>query len=109
MRIHRDSPVPKIATGDRIRVHTSAEAIAAGVAGMVGEVIGLSAPSDSIVAVVGVKGTDELVNVSLKEKEGTFWFAKNQLEIVEHAPKAGAAPEPAAAEPKPKQWWRFGL
>jgi hypothetical protein len=69
----------------------------------------LSAPSDSIVAVVGVKGTDELVNVSFKEKEGLFWFAKNQLELVEPAPKVEAAPEPAPVEAKPKPWWRFGL
>lgn len=109
MRMRHDTPAPKIATGDRVRVHTSAEAIAAGVAGMVGEVIGLSAPADCVDAVIGVKGEDLVVNVSFKEKEGTFWFAKNQLEPVGHSPKFEAVPEPTEPSSKPKAWWRFGL
>ena len=117
MQSHRDR-TPKIATGDRVRVHPTAEAITAGVAGMVGDVIEVSIPSDPGIAVIGAKGEDQAVQVSFQEKEGAFWFAKPQLEFLSRAPGAAQAPQqdsagqadesaPVAAKPKP--WWKFGL
>lgn len=117
MQIHRDR-TPKIGTGDDVRVHPTAEAITAGVAGMVGVVVEMATPSDPEVAVIGTKGDGPAVNVSFKDREGTFWFAKNQLELVSHAAAPEPAPqveavaqteEPAAVEAKTKPWWRFGL
>ena len=123
MQIHRDR-TPKIASGDRVRVHPTTEAITAGVAGLVGEVIEVCTPSDPGIVVIGAKGEDQVVNVSFKEKEGVFWFARNQLEFRGHAPGsdagtagagqspqqdvAGKADEPAPVAAKPKPWWRFG-
>lgn len=90
---------------------------------MVGDVIEVSTPSDPGIAVIGTKGEDQAVKVSFKEKEGAFWFAKNQLELVAHAPgtaagndgvaqaqpnAAGKPEEPAPVAAKPKPWWKFG-
>jgi hypothetical protein len=113
MQIRRDHTA-KIATGDRVRVHASAEAITAGVAGLAGDVIEVSNPSDPGVVVIGTKGEDQAVKVSFKEKEGVFWFAKNQLERINKPSSPSRAPQEVAAEPapveaKPKPWWKFGL
>jgi hypothetical protein len=114
MQARHDNRPIKMASGDRVRVRATPEAIAAGVAGMVGDIVGFARPSSTDAAVIGAKSEDYAVNVSLKEKEGTFLFAKDQLEILEHASSpegksAGKDPEtpPAAARPKP--WWKFGL
>ena len=109
---HENRPV-KMTSGDRIRVHATAEAIAAGVAGLVGDVVGFCTPSATGVAVIGTTSEDSAVKVSFKEKEGEFWFAKNQLEILGRAPgsenkNAHVDPE-ASATAKPKAWWRFGF
>ena len=118
MSVHHGVSTPKIAVGDRVRVHETAEATAAGVAGLVGEVVDFAAPPVTDVAVIGAVGEDNAVNVSFAEKEDPFWFAMGQLEILGHAAgsqiksagqgvsgkSGGTAPDAA----KPKPWWKFG-
>jgi hypothetical protein len=79
---------------------------------MVGEVVAISKVVDAGAAVIGTTGEDGAVNVSFREKAGTFWFAKNQLDRVNQSTSAeikntGDEPEPLAAKPKP--WWKFGF
>jgi hypothetical protein len=124
MPMRRSVRTAKMAVGDRVHVHETAEAIAAGVAGLVGDVVGFAGPSDTHVAVIGAAGEESAVNVSFTEKEGAFWFAREQLDVIGRAlasgdKSSGADPEaskdasggsdgvdPAAAKPKP--WWKFG-
>ena len=101
-------------SGDRVRIHATAAAIAAGVAGLVGDVVGFCTPSAAGVAVIGTKTEDHAVKVSFKEKEGEFWFSKEQIEILDRTPAsgnkvAGAGQETPQAAAKPKPWWRFGF
>jgi hypothetical protein len=113
MRARHDSPIVDLASGDEVRVHATAEAIEAGLAGLVGEVIGMSAEPEAGIPVIGANVEGGAVNVSFKDREGTFWFAKNQLEAMNQPPAAPveseAAAEEAAVAAKPKPWWRFGL
>lgn len=81
---------------------------------MVGEVIGMSAETEAGVPVIGADAAGGAVNVSFKDREGTFWLAKGQLEALNQphaAPVEGeaAASEEAAVAAKPKPWWRFGF
>ena len=118
---HRAS-APKMKVGDRVRVHETAEAVAAGVAGLVGAIVGIATPPAAGAVVIGAVSGDQTVNVSFAEKAGAFWFAKEQLDILGPVPSSGtkspgaeheAAPDvageagaPAASKPKP--WWKFG-
>ena len=124
MAIHRGIRTPKLAVGDRIRVRETEEAVAAGVADRVGDIVELATQPVTDVSLIGATSEGHAVKVSFADKEGTFWFAKEQLEFLEHVPgamlkSAGADPEAShdasresgetvPAETKPKPWWKFG-
>jgi hypothetical protein len=122
--MRRGIRTPKMVVGDRVHVHETAEAIAAGVAGLVGDVVEIAPPPGAEVAVIGATGADAAVNVTFAGKDGPYWFAKDQLDIVEHAPVpenripgvepkalkdvSGDSGEDSAAAPKTRPWWKFG-
>jgi hypothetical protein len=112
MRTKHDGASSNLTSGDKVRVQTSAEAIDAGLAGMVGEVISTSTSIDADFAVIGKIGTGGVVNVSFQEREGTFWFARNQLGKVgssETAVIKNTEGEMQPIEAKSKPWWRLGF
>jgi hypothetical protein len=98
MSIHPDTHTHKLEIGDRVHVLATADAIAAGVAGLVGNVVGFAMPPVADASVIGTAGENRVANVSFKEREGTFWFAKGTLEFLEHA----AGTEIASAGPDQK-------
>ncbi len=122
--MRRSMRTPKMAAGDQVRVHETAEAIAAGVAGLVGKVVAVAVPPVAEVAVIGATAGDSAVNVTFEGREGTFWFSKEQLDLVARAsgsggkqpgsnpqvltPASGEAAEPAPPSAKSKPWWKFG-
>ena len=124
MSSHRSIRTPKLAVGDRVRVQETAEAIAAGVGGLVGDVVGFATPPGADTSVIEAAGERHGVNVSFAEKDGIFWFAREHLEIIDDAASGGenaAGPdqgpfqdapskvaEPEAPAAKPRPWWKFG-
>lgn len=122
--------------GDRVQVRDTAPARALGIVGLVGLVLGETSPSVSGVEVVGSPGGDFALNVELEDGAGSFWFAADMVELLDHAPgteiQAGdvrlvrqpdgqwsfaSPPDPVAPRRAPqaarevrresRPWWRF--
>ena len=109
----------KITFGDRVRVCVTPDTEKLGVAGLVGEVYGETAPSVTGVEVIGQLLRDCALNVHFDERDETFWFAEELLEFIDHAPgteirltgvskkwtrsKTGVWIE----EADKKAWWKF--
>ena len=72
--------------GDRVQVRDTAPARALGIVGLVGLVLGETTPSVSGVEVVGSPGGDFALNVELDDGAGSFWFAADMVELLDHAP-----------------------
>lgn len=109
MKVKKSPRAPKLVFGDRVQVRATEEATAAGLAGLAGEIIGFTRRAAVSVSVIGPAGDDYAFNVSFKEVEGTYWFAEDQLELVERAPGANGDKEraDAAAEGGKKPAWKF--
>ncbi len=71
--------------GDTVRVRDLPETRAKGLAGLTGQVYGLTTPSMTGVEVIGSPSEDFAVNVHF-EGRGSSWFAGELLEFVDHAP-----------------------
>ena len=108
-----------ITFGDNVRVRSTPETEALGVAGQVGQVYGETTPSVTGVAVIGRLGGDYALNVHFEGRTDTLWFAPELLEFVDHAagseirldgvPKTwtrSASGEWVESSQK-KPWWRF--
>ena len=108
-----------ITFGDNVRVRSSPETEARGVAGLVGQVYGETTPSVTGVAVIGEVTRDHALNVHFEGRAETLWFAPELLEFVDHGanaeirldgvPKkwARTATGEWAEIPDRKPWWRF--
>jgi hypothetical protein len=110
-----------IAFGDNVRVRETAETKGAGVAGLTGQVYGLTTPSVMRVEVIGKPESDCAINVHFAASNRAHWFAPHLLEFVDHAAgteiridgvdkkwtrsAAGAWVEESATRKRP--WWRF--
>lgn len=106
MKIKRNPRTPKLAFGDKVQVRPTEEAAAAGLAGLAGEIIGFTRRSGASVTAIGATADDYAFNVSFKEVEGAYWFAEDQLELLERGPGAGGDQEAAPAGDK-KPAWKF--
>jgi len=109
----------KISFGDNVRLRSTAETEALGLAGRVGQVYGETTPSITGVSVVGQLSGDYALNVHFEGRTDTLWFAPELLEFVDHAPgteirlagvprtwkrsATGAWVESRGRKP----WWRF--
>jgi hypothetical protein len=107
--------------GDNVRIRTSAQTEAKGVAGLVGQVWGQTTPSETGVAVIGEVTSDYAINVFFKDRDESFWFAPALVEFVDHGPGTEIALEGAATKwvrtesgewreeslETKKPWWRF--
>jgi hypothetical protein len=69
--------------GDRVRIRSSPETEAVGVAGLEGDVYGFTTPSSTGVTVVGGAPDDYALNVSI-EGHGALWFRPDLVEIIHH-------------------------
>jgi hypothetical protein len=70
---------------DRVRIRAT-ETEGAGVAGRVGQVYGETTPTVTGVTVVGGRGDAYALNVYFGELGTTLWFARDVVELVDHAP-----------------------
>jgi len=109
-----------ITFGDKVRILTTPETTALGLAGRVGQVYGETTPSATGVSVVGQPAQDYALNVHFEGQKDTFWFAAELLEFVDHSPGTeiqlgGTANKWVRSETgewvikreKKKAWWRL--
>jgi hypothetical protein len=75
----------EISFGDSVRVVSTPETDSLGVAGLVGQVYGITTPSVTGVSVIGDVVGDQAINVQLKERDEPLWFSPQLLELVDHA------------------------
>jgi hypothetical protein len=72
--------------GDNVRIGMAPATESLGVAGLTGQVYGETTPSVTGVEVVGELREDYAINVFLKDRNESFWFARERVEFVDHAP-----------------------
>lgn len=111
-----------ITFGDRVLVRTTPETEAARVAGLSGQVYGMTTPSVTGVETIGTPEHDHAINVHFEDLDQTHWFAPHLLEFVDHGPgteirldgvdkkwvrsaEGGWVEEPTDTPKRP--WWRF--
>ena len=70
--------------GDRVRIKQSPETVAAGVAGLEGNVFGFTTPSVTEVDVVGGAPDDRALNVSVDAHGNDLWFRPDLVEFLDH-------------------------
>ena len=75
-----------ISFGDRVRVLASPDTVERKLVGLVGEVMGETTPSVTDVDVIGQTAVDYALNVGFEGDNGTYWFAEELLEMVDHSP-----------------------
>lgn len=108
--------------GDNVRIRETKETVAAGVAGLRGQVFGETTPSVTGVDVIGTPAADHALNVHLEERGEAYWFASELVELVDHAPgteirldgvdkrwirtKDGGWTEESTGR-KRRSWWKF--
>jgi hypothetical protein len=80
------SDARRISFGDNVLVRTTPETIRRGVAGLSGQVYGVTTPSVTGVEVIGCVQDDHALNVFLTDRNEAIWFAADLLECVDHAP-----------------------
>jgi hypothetical protein len=72
--------------GDNVRVLESPDTKALGVAGLKGQVHGLTTPSQIHVEVIGSCEHDHAVNVFFESLKRDMWLIPELLEFLDHAP-----------------------
>jgi hypothetical protein len=108
-----------ITFGDNVRLLSTPETEALGVAGQIGVVYGETTPSVTGVTVIGQLAGDYALNVHFDGRKDTLWFAPQLLEFIDHGAGAeirldgvpkkwtrGAGGEWVESSLK-KPWWRF--
>lgn len=77
---------PAISFGDNVRVRATPLTRELGFAGLAGQVYGEATPSVTGADVIGEVRDDYAINVFFEEREESFWFAPELLELIDHAP-----------------------
>jgi hypothetical protein len=73
---------PTMGFGDTVRIITSPATIAAGVAGLEGEVHGFTTPSATGVTVIDPTGIDYAIAVYVEQLGEAIWLEPNTLELI---------------------------
>ena len=94
-------PTTNITFGDNVRLRSTPETKALGVAGRVGQVYGETTPSVTGITVVGQLVGDYALNVHFEGRTDTLWFTPELLEFVDHS--AGTE---ITFDGVPKKWTR---
>ena len=76
----------QIAFGDNVRIRSTPDTEAAGVAGLAGQVYGVTTPSVTGVGVIGRISDDIAFNVYFDDRGEALWFARDLIEFIDHAP-----------------------
>ena len=72
---------------DNVRILSTPETEAVGLAGLVGDVYGVTTPSvTGIAPIIGQMTEDLAYGVHFEERQETIWFAPHLLELVDHGP-----------------------
>jgi hypothetical protein len=74
-----------ISFGDNVRVRKTPATQIAGVVGLIGNVRGETTPSVTNVDVIGGSNEDYALNVYFEDRSEAFWFARDQLDFLDHA------------------------
>ena len=106
-----------ISFGDNVRVLSTPETEALGLAGKNGQVYGETTPSVTNIEVIGNSENDIAINVNFEESEIDHWFSPSLLELIDHAPgteivvgnmRAVRNKDGTWEETKiGKKWWQF--
>ena len=107
---------------DNVRILTTKETEEAMVAGLAGQVYGVTTPSVTGVEVIGSPSDDHAINVHFDELDENYWFAPDLVEFLDHAPgteinldgvdkrwirmENGSWHEESLVEQK-RPWWKF--
>ena len=75
-----------VAFGDNVRIVSAAATVELGIAGLTGNVYGVTTPSITGVEVVGGSQSDTAVNVFIEEIEKDYWLSPDLVELIDHAP-----------------------
>jgi hypothetical protein len=71
--------------GDRVRIRDAEETRVGGYSGQTGTVFGESIPSTSgVTPVIGDRGEDRALSVTVDETRKSAWFAPHLIEFVDH-------------------------
>ena len=71
----------QISFGDNVRVRTTSETTAVGMASRIGQVYGVTTPSLTGIEHIGSRMDDCAFNVHFSETEEAMWFAPGLLEL----------------------------
>ncbi len=109
--------------GDNVRVRVTAETVAVGLDGAVGQVYGVTTPSVTGVTVVGTTADDRAFAVQCQGRKDAVWFSADLLELVDHGEgteirlngvdkkwtrAADGSWIETSAGPQPRRtWWKF--
>ncbi len=72
--------------GDRVRIKETPETEAAGIAGLEGDIYGITMPSVTNVEVIGGAPKDCALNVLLENRKATVWVRPDLVEVLHHNP-----------------------
>jgi hypothetical protein len=75
-----------ITFGDNVRIRSTPDTEAVGIAGLLGQVYGHTTPSVTGVDVIGPLVGDLAINVYFAERGESFWFAPELVSFVDQAP-----------------------
>lgn len=79
-------PIPQIQFGDIAKIKFNQDTEKLGVAGLTGSIYGETKPSISNVEIIGVSTEDFALNIYIEEKRVDYWFPREYLEFISHAP-----------------------
>ena len=72
--------------GDNVRIRVTGATETAGVAGRIGNVAGFTTPATTGVKVIGEAKDDIAFSVIFENPHAQLWFARELLELIDHAP-----------------------
>jgi hypothetical protein len=82
---------------DNVVVRSTPETVAAGIAGLKGQVHGVTTPSSTEIEYLGDHSTDCALNVHFATLDKDFWLAPDLIEFLDHAEgtaiRVGEGPE----------------
>lgn len=76
----------QLSFGDNVRVLTTPETAERGLAGLTGQIRGVTTPSVTNVEVIGGVLENCAFAVEIQGQSAALWFSPNLLELVDHAP-----------------------
>ena len=90
-----------LSLGDNVKVRSTPETEARGIAGLRGQIYGETTPSVTGVQALGTLQSDYAINVSFEDRKESVWLAPELVEFVDHGPGTEIT-----LEDVPKIWTR---